>query len=41
MAKVISTTGAKSLWTLLLGLNTRAIPSTNGGENSQITEQTP
>lgn len=38
MAKVISATGAKGLWSLLLRLNNMTPLSTNGGESPQITE---
>lgn len=38
MAKLISATGAKGLWSLLLTLNNMTPLSTNGGESPQITE---
>lgn len=41
MAKVISTTGEKKLWSFLLRWKNGTILSINGGENSQITEQSP
>lgn len=38
MAKVISATGAKGLWSLLLRLNNMTPLSINRGESSQIPE---